>query len=736
MENRDAIDLDLKRYLLGWKRHWISGTSIFLLTLALAGVSSLFLKRTYEAQGQLRFQKVDRTSTLTGLGEESGQLNPLLADQTPLSTEVEEIYSFGLLDETIEKLDLQDSENKRLKPEDFKKKLDVEIVGATDVIEVSYKSENPKESADVVNTLMQAYIDNNIRRNRTEASAAREFIAKEMPQVEQKVLTAESQLREFKEQNGILNISREEESAVSESANLKREITRVEAELKGTSAKVNALKKQLGLNLQEAMAANVLSQSPAIQSTIEELKSVEGQLANERQRFLDTHPTIVQLQDKKAALQKNLKQESERLLGKNTKIPEGLLQISEVKQTLLEEYINAEVQRRDLVEQLDFLKQSQNNYRTRNELLPKLDERLKQLERQVNAARTAYEGMLSRQIEVQMATNINTANARIINPAVVPDRGSSGRMMVLALGGLLGLLFSTTYVLWREMTDKSLKTLKEVKDSFGYPLLGTLPQISNKALVRYGSNDLSISEMPIRDAADSYASEIYRTIQANLKFLSFNKHLKVIVVTSAVPKEGKSTVSANLAGAIAQMGSRVLLIDADLRRPCQHHLWRLDNTAGLSNALIGQTNVEPIPCREVKGLDILPAGVIPPNPLALLESGQMSAFITSIAQQYDYVILDAPPLLLTADALTLARMADGILLVARPKIVDRESAANVKETLERANQTILGMVVNGANDDEMNSSLNHARPYFLNADLNSPPQPRSLAKKFKLTRQN
>ena len=186
-------------------------------------------------------------------------------------------------------------------------------------------------------------------------------------------------------------------------------------------------------------------------------------------------------------------------------------------------------------------------------------------------------------------------------------------------------------------------------------------------------------------------------LQANLKFLSSERALKAVVVSSSVPKEGKSTVSANLAAAIAQLGRRVLLVDADMRCPVQHHIWNINNVAGLSNVIVSQTEFQNTVQEVMTNLDVLTAGVMPPNPMALLDSQRMASLVNYFTQVYDFVIIDAPPLVVAADALTLGKMTDGILLVARLDLLDFSSAASAKEALDRSYQKVLGLVVNGVN---------------------------------------
>ena len=187
-------------------------------------------------------------------------------------------------------------------------------------------------------------------------------------------------------------------------------------------------------------------------------------------------------------------------------------------------------------------------------------------------------------------------------------------------------------------------------------------------------------------------------LQANLKFLSFDKELKSIVVTSSVSKEGKSEVAANLAVAMAQVGRRVLLVDANMRHPIQHHIWGMTNAVGLSNVMVDMVAPDAVLLQEVMpNLHVIPSGVVPPNPVALLDSERMAALVAVFTEEYDFVIFDAPPVGGTADAVVLGQLTDGILLVVRPGVVDVASASAAKEFLTQSGQNVLGMVINGVN---------------------------------------
>ncbi|WP_109007672.1 GumC family protein [Nostoc commune] len=727
MESRESIDLDLSRYLLILKRWWLPGTAIFAATVMLSAVATQFMKPSYEAEGKLLFRipsfKVVGSNLFptNAEGGDPGDLKSLLATQNPINTQIEVISSPNLLQRTIDKLGLKDEEGKPIEVEKLRKAVILKIINGTDVLRISYASRDPEQAAAVVNTIMNLYLENDILTNRSEAAATRQFMAKQLPKTQEAVNNAEVALRIFKQKHQIADLSEETRSAVATIGNLDNEMNTVKAQLDEVNAQTNELRQKVELNSQEAIAVSALSQSPAVQGVLAQLQDTDRQLAIERSRFLDDNPVIINLQAKKASLQSLLQQQIGQTVGNQTQIPQRLLQIGDLRQNLIQSFLQSEIQRFGLAKRLSSLSNSRFTYEQRVKIIPQLAQNQRELERKVEVAESTYQTLLKKVQELQLVENTNTPSSRIIAPAVVPNKPVIGKkIIILLLGVMFGLFLATTTVLFLSMRDRSLKTLKEVRDVFRYTLLGIIPLSVKK--VRRDSN--VEPKIAVRDTPYSLTSEMYRMIQANLKFLSSDKVLRTIVVTSAVPKEGKSTVSANLAAAIAQLGRKVLLIDADMRIPSQHHLWQLTNAVGLSEVLIGQAEFDVTVSRVMDNLDVLTAGVRPPNPLALLDSKRMASLIENFSSQhnYDFVIIDAPPLLLAADALTLSQMTDGILLVARPGVIDSNSANAAQEMLERSNYNVLGLVVNGIIDkNESSSYLYHDHEYF---------KPTKLAKEF------
>jgi capsular exopolysaccharide synthesis family protein len=214
-------------------------------------------------------------------------------------------------------------------------------------------------------------------------------------------------------------------------------------------------------------------------------------------------------------------------------------------------------------------------------------------------------------------------------------------------------------------------------------------------------------------APKSPISEAYRTFRTNLQYTRLDSELKAILVTSPGPGEGKSTSVSNLAITMAQMGSRVLLIDSDLRRPVLHSIFRVDRRVGLSNVLVGRAPLaEAVQKTEIDNLWVLPCGTLPPNPSELLASKAMTQTLEEMKTVYDLVLFDSPPIIAVTDAAVLSSRLDGVILVLKSGQTDREATARAYTLLKNVNARILGSLLNGVNIESMYGSYYYYYHYY------------------------
>ncbi|MEM9218621.1 MAG: polysaccharide biosynthesis tyrosine autokinase [Cyanobacteria bacterium P01_F01_bin.150] len=702
----DAADteISLSQYWYILKRRWLPASVIFFGTLLLVSFWGARQTPIYEAEGKLRFKGQDSTSALTGLGDELGQLESLDRAESPIATEIGIMQTVPIIQQTIDNLEFKNAEGELLKPKQFLSRLDVSHERGTDILKVVYQSPQPEKAKMAVDALMAVYLEAHLLANRAEASAARLFIEKQLPNAEQNARQAEAALRRFKEENQVIALDKEASATVNFLESIQTKMTDISARIADTEAQFTTLSSRLGRNPQAALVATAVSQSSGVQQVLADYQQVEANLASERVRFHEQHPVIVDLKTKQASLDSLLRQRISNVLGAqsdSTDInPSQLnLQVGAVEANLISDYIRLDAQLRGLTDQTEALRQTEASYRQRAALLPQLEQSQRELERRLDAAQSTYSLLLERLQEVQLAENQNVGNVRIIQPAEVLDGSVSPRAkLYIVTGGMLGSLLAAAAMLLLEALDRSIKTVDEASAALDLPVLGVIPNFTHVAQPNrpsIGQRTRPIPSLVACTKMPSPASESYHMLGNNLKFLDSDHPPRIVAITSSVALEGKSMVASNLAASLSQTGQRVLLIDGDLHHPIQHWIWDYPNKQGLSNLLVGQVSVEDAIIESLPNLHLLLAGVVPPNPAALLDSQRMIDLIQLFKAQYDYVIIDTPALIGSVSAAIIEKMADGMLLVVRPKVADTTSVNYVRRLIEQSQQRVLGLVVNG-----------------------------------------
>ena len=694
--------IDLEKYWLVLKRRWIPATAIFASVVGLSLIAAFSLDEIYEAEARLLIQ-VDRSAKLTGLENGRGEIKGLTTESDPLATEAEIVQSRPIVQKLIEELDLRDDEGELLKYKDVSKTLKVEPITGTDLLTISYTDNDPELAALIVNKAVNLYIEDHTLNKRAETAAANKFIAQQLPQIESNVKQAEANLRNFKNKNRIASLKEETTVNITSLAGIATEIDEVEATLEEINARYQQLQAQLNMSWQEAAAVSSLSQSLAVQRVLEQLQEVKIALAQKRNYLSELAPQVVALKEEEADLTALLEQQIAQTLGSQQQAlvsNVNILSLGELKREQIAEFANLGLRKEGLDKKLTALKNTYNSYQQKSDTLPELQERQRELERRVEAAQSTYKILLRKLQETQVAEQQNTGNVRRVAEAVVPDEPvSPQKKLIVAGAGVVGALLGVATAFLLEMRDRTLKNTQEIEAMLSYPLFGVVPDqqqiIAEQQFLLPDSligslpklAAINITVLPIREA--------YYNIQVNLKLLDKDIVNKVIVVTSALSDEGKSSVSANLAIAKAQCGQKVLLIDGDLRRPTQHHLWEISNDLGLTNVLNQELEWQQTLQQVMPNLDVITSGEIPNHPISLLNSPLMQALIVSANGYYDCIILDTPPLLGLADSKILGKLADGLLFVVRPGVANYDSVNAAKKILETTELNVLGIVANG-----------------------------------------
>jgi polysaccharide biosynthesis transport protein len=693
-------EIDVQKYWGVIKRRFPVIALVFLTASGLSILAAVRQKPSYEVIAKLLI-KSDNAS-LTGLNVKIGELNPLGTSQIkdPLITQAETVKSIPIFRKAAQSV-RPPATGKPITPEYLLENFKVKAITGTDVLQISYEADNAEYATSIVNAVINEYIASNIRANREEVAAARRFIASQLPPTEAAVRKAEMELRQFKEQGNIIALNQETTQAVTNIGNLDAQIDQARAALADASARSTEFRRQLGMAPEAAVDLSALKKSSGVQEVLTKLQVAQSQLAVERTRYRDTHPTVINLQNQVTSLNGLLSQRVAEVTNRNQRIPVGQLQLDDLKQNITASYLQSEVERNGQSQRLNELFALQATYKARTTNLPALEKTQRELERQLKAAQSTYETLLAKLQEVQVAENQRLGNVRVVQSATAPDKPATSRKaLTIAAGSLAGLLLGVAAAFLLDVFDQSVNTLKVVREQFDYPLLGVVPSRHRRGwrLGKLGADsDRTVPPIMRRDRPRSREGEAYQMLQSNLLFLMADRGLRSIVVTSSMAGEGKSEVAANLAVEMAQLGRRVLLVDTNMTHPSLHAVWQRPNDVGLSHVLMEKIKADEAVQEVMPQLYLLPTGGGTANPMALLDSNRMVTVMTECSSRYDFIIFDAAAVNDWSDASVLSRMVDGILLVVRPGIVTRSAANATVEKLADVQQKVLGIVANGVN---------------------------------------
>ena len=720
-QEQDA-SIDLSKFWHIVRKRWVPTSIVMASVFGLTAIVTFLQKPIYESQGKLVFAKKDAVSSLSSLSniaDKVGDLGGLTNTSNPIDTESEIIRSAPVVSKTIDALQLKNDKGEPLSTDRLLKNLNLKSIRGTDVLQISYKSTDAQEAANVVNSIMKNYLSTNISSNRTEANAAKEFLSSQLPKVDEQVKGAEANLRAFKERNKLVALDVESKTGIESLSKLYETINDIQGRLAAAETSSQSLQQEMRLNTQEAVDLTALSQSPSVQQALTEYQNVQRDIALARTTYSSEHPAVVSLTRKESALRQELSARVTETVGSSTTLPQqSRRQVGLLTQSLTQDLVKSEVNKLALRSQLDELRRVFANNSRRLDSLPRLEQEQVQLQRQLSVAQGTYEQLLKQLQIVQIIESQSVGNARLVEEGVAQSDPVSPKIALnLGLGGFIAILLGVGTALLLESLDRSLKNIEEAQLLLDLPLLGTVPLMPSEGNKNIGYTDQNSRLLTEQPHALINSFEI---IQTNLKFSLPDQNLQVIMVTSSTPGEGKSFSASNLATVMSRKGKRVLLIDADMRRPRQHKIWRKPNIKGLSNILINQTYLEDAVIQTLPNLDLLTAGTSPPNPLSLLDSQSMGNLIKMARDNYDFVIVDISPLMAVADPLVIGNLVDGTLLVVRLGQVHSQEVVMAKALLDQSKIPILGMLINGISEqNSYGGYYYYGRDYYLDQEANN-----------------
>jgi polysaccharide biosynthesis transport protein len=680
--------------LIGKKYIWL----VLVCTLLGAGAGYIENARTpnqYKSTANIEITQdtADQFRVDTGGSADSGFI-----DVTKLDTEIAILKSSTLAMKTIQTLrldqnkdflplgsnrhwDLSNIRDRHVLIGIFEGGLAAERFGHTNILDLSFTARNPELAAIICNTLIDNYVQHNFSENYAATQEVSDWLGRQLGDLKKRLEASQEHMLTVQKDIGLVGIDQTQSIVLSRLVDISHDVTTAESQRLVAQAKL--------LTLQSA--------PPEVLAT------------------LSGDPVLLGLKQRLTTLQADDASLSSKYGAKNPRVLQNRAEIAEVEQSMK-------------VEQVTVLSRAQQEVNAATENQAALQRRLDQekssayngnskaveyslARREYEANRALYDGLQQRLQEAGIIAGLHSTNIRRIDPADAPDFPSSPRKSVnLMLGLLCGLGLGLLMSFVVEMLDTNIKTIYDIEERLGLPMLGVVPQVDSKLLSPETFVRDATSPLP---GAWSRLAESYRALRTTILLSRAGTPPQVILISSAKPSEGKTSITTLEAIVFALNGARVLLLDSDLRRPSVHLRFRISNKVGLTSVLTGkvplQEAISTVP--SVPSLHILPAGPIAPMPAELLGSLQMQRLVEGLRADYDFILIDTPPVLTVTDAAVLVSISDGVVLVLRYGQASRNVVARASEILLRSGAHLLGVVLNAVDLQSSDYAEYYGRAY-------------------------
>ena len=536
-----------------------------------------------------------------------------------------------------------------------------EVGKKTNIIKVTYSNIDPVLSRDVVNTLVQAYLDQTLSFKTEEASRTVTFVEDQLKGTRDELDLSEKNLQTYKSASGVVKLDTEAEELVKKLSEIERDRAAVNLQRKQVEFALAAL--QEARRKGQVYTPAVFKDDPLIGSMAARLTELEVQKRALVSENTESHPQVRAVQSQIDQLQKKLQSTYEtsqlNLAKQETSIQQQLLQ-----------------------------------YEVKMRTLPAAERDLARLMRLSKVNADIYMFLLQKHEEARIAKASTISNIKVVDPAITPDIPvKPQKRKNLLLGLLVGLMFGVGAAFFMDYLDDTIKDEEEAKRALGWPLLAMIPAIESSA--EGGQSPTRASRLVVLDKPKSPVAEAFRGLRTAIHFSSLKRDTKVVMITSSFPGEGKSTIAANLALTFAQAGNRVILVDCDLRRPSMNTIFEQARTPGVTEVLAGDVPLaDALHSTDIENIYLLTAGTIPPNPAELLCSDRMRDLLAGLREAYDIVIIDAPPVIPVTDAPLLTAFTDMVVVVLESGRIPAKAAQRMKELLQTVQAPVAGFVLN------------------------------------------
>jgi len=568
----------------------------------------------------------------------------------------------------------------------FHRELKVELVPQTRILEVSYTHPDPELATSIVNTLVKTFIEENFKTKYESVTQTSEWLSKELSDLQLKVESSQEKLVRYQKEHGILGTDEKQNIVTAKLDELNKQLTAAEGD---------RIEKQS--NYTFAMEGNktpdrpaATESSPLLDKLREKEADLDTQYAQMTTQFGAGYPKVAELSNQLKQVRDEITIEQARILHR-----------------LRDQYLAAVQRENSLTAAFDQQKQAAN-------ALNESAIEYSVLKHDADSNRQLYEGLLQKLKEAGISAGLRSDNIRIVDIAQTPIWPATPNVpRNLGFGFLLGLGAGVGLALVMDSLDTTVRNAEEIGAACALPNLAVIPLDAPanghfpKRLTAIAGSNGNHKALPLitYSRPRSQAAESFRAFRTSIVLSGSGAPQKVILVTSAWPREGKTTVSANLALVMAQRGGRVLLIDADFRKPGLEQIFGIAPQAGLSSLIAGAAPMEEVivASPQSPNLSIVPSGPMPPQPAELLGSQTMKEYLAQWRNEFDHIIIDTPACLSVTDAVLLSPEADQVILVARSGQTTKAALRRACDVLQQVNANVMGVVLNAFDMNSLDS---------------------------------